>query len=422
MSRYGDVGTALRIINLILVIVSIVVAITTLVVAVKMKNHTKRMGWFITTLCMVMGGLMSQIASEKAGLQLNFGTLKAYTVRSYIYYAMVAPLFSLYFIETEREEGQKWDGAFWSTIQGLSAVLVFIFVLFGSGDFLICSAFMAQFVILTVMLMISAKDIKDTFGFIIGIAFPFAATLFGIAGTGINAIGFGMVMFLLIVFFGYQMDTENALLKQQVELSDSRLSVLMDQIHPHFIYNSLQQIALLCDEEPSSVKPAILNFSGYLRKNFESLTDTGMIPFEQEMEHVDMFVALADILPSRCFEFVKNFEVEDFYIPALTVQPLVENAIKYGIGMSTAGETVTMETKEEGGYIYIIVRDNGHGNVTELSTQKKHKSVGTQNVKTRLKALCDGEYTINKGEFGTEAVIKIPAIKAVKPETLKEKI
>ena len=160
------------------------------------------------------------------------------------------------------------------------------------------------------------------------------------------------------------------------------------------------------------MKPAILNFSQYLRKNFEALTNEKMIPFSQEMEHVDAYVNLSKVLPSRNFEIEKNFEITDFKIPALTVQPLVENAIYYGIGMSEAGDVIRIETKEEGGYVLVKVIDDGHGKQTELSTQKKHKSVGTANVKTRLKILCEGEMTLNRSDEGTEAVIKIPAAKA----------
>ena len=105
-------------------------------------------------------------------------------------------------------------------------------------------------------------------------------------------------------------------------------------------------------------------------------------------------------------------DVKQVPVIKMTLQPLVENAIYYGIGMSEAGDVIRIETKEEGGYVLVKVIDDGHGKQTELSTQKKHKSVGTANVKTRLKILCEGEMTLNRSDEGTEAVIKIPAAKA----------
>ena len=80
--------------------------------------------------------------------------------------------------------------------------------------------------------------------------------------------------------------------------------------------------------------------------------------------------------------------------------------------MSTEGSKLLIETKEENGFILIKVIDDGHGGSTELPEQKKKKSIGTANVKTRLKVLCDGVFIINKLAQGTEAIIKIPAAKA----------
>ena len=149
------------------------------------------------------------------------------------------------------------------------------------------------------MLIFSSKDIVASIYFLIGSMFPVISALIGMADPKLHFMGLGIIMMFLMIFFGYQMDMERALLNKQVELSENKVSLLMEQIHPHFIYNSLQQIALLCDEDADKVKPAIFNFSAYLRKNFEALTNEKMIPFSQEMEHVDAYVALSQILPSR---------------------------------------------------------------------------------------------------------------------------
>lgn len=398
-------------INIFIVMVSIILAFTILIVASKAKNHSWRMGWFIASLCVALGGLRLQLTPINIFVRDDVGVFGVSSARSMIFYSLVAPLFCLYFIESEGEWKKQWDMIFWTALQGLFALLIMVLVIFKGVGYTTYLTFLMQYIIIVIMLTMSNKDIRQCLGFIIGMLFPIAACLIGMTRVRLDLMGFGIVMLLLIVFFGYQMDVENELLKNRAELSENKLVVLMDQIHPHFIYNSLQQIALLCDDEPEKVKPAIYSFSGYLRKNLESLTNTGMIPFEREIEHVDMFISLAQILPSRKFRVEKNFEVTDFEIPALTVQPLVENAIKYGLSMSTEGEKILIETKEEKGYYLIRVADDGHGASTELPEQKKKKSVGTANVKTRLKVLCNGTLSVNKLEVGTESVIKIPIIK-----------
>lgn len=391
-------STVISLINHISTLICIVLSIVVFLVAFQVKNRSKRIRYFLSCIAICLGGLMFQIAD--------------YTSYAYVVYSLVVPMFTLYFIQTERDNGKEWDGFFWMFLQTIVSVLVMMMVVYGQGGYLISVVFTAQNIVLIVMLLISSKKLSEIVGFLLATLFPILTALSGMIFYDLRLQGAGLSMMLLIVFFGYQADMERELLDKKVELSENKVSLLMEQIHPHFIYNALQQIALLSDEDTTKVKPAILNFSQYLRKNFEALTNEKMIPFSQEMEHVDAYVNLSKVLPSRNFEIEKNFEITDFKIPALTVQPLVENAIYYGIGMSEAGDVIRIETKEEGGYVLVKVIDDGHGKQTELSTQKKHKSVGTANVKTRLKILCEGEMTLNRSDEGTEAVIKIPAAKA----------
>lgn len=390
-------STIIYFINHISTLVGIILSIVVFVVAFQVKQRSRRIRYFISCIAILLGGLMFQI-----GMYPSYG---------YVAYSLVIPMFTLYFMETERDNGKTWDSFFWMMLQTLISILVILTVVYGRSDYLIALSCTLQNLLLIVMLWISSKNLNEIIRFLVATLFPISTALSGMMFKELRIQGIGISLMLLLVFFGYQADMERELLNKKVELSENKVSLLMEQIHPHFIYNALQQIALLCDEDADAVKPAIYNFSSYLRKNFEALTNEKMIPFGQEMEHVDAYVALSRILPSRNFSIEKNFKIKDFRIPALTIQPLVENAIYYGIGMSEAGDVIKIETKEEGGYVLIIVSDDGHGKRTELSTQKKYKSVGTANVKTRLKILCDGELSLNKSENGTQAIIRIPADK-----------
>ena len=401
---------SIKLLNSAMTAISLLLVVLIFVVILQMKNHSKRMGWFMGALFAIVGGLSSEIMGDGSATYDLLHISDASYIRARVFYAIVAPLFALYFIETEREEGKKWDGKFWFTFNSLIAFFVIIQTGYNMNGFFTWLLFIVQYVIVIVMLLISSKDIIASLGFIIGTVFPIAAAFVGMVDERVRCMNIGLVLMLFVVLFIYQADVERALFTKEAELSESKVSLLVDQIHPHFIYNSLQQIALLCDEDAGAVKPAILNFSAYLRRNLESLTNVEMIPFEKEMEHVDMFIELARISQSRYFEVIKSFEITDFYVPAITVQPIVENAIKYGIGMSTDGNRIVIETKEENGYIVISVTDDGHGIRTELPTQKEHRSVGTKNVMTRLKIMCDGTLTVNRNSDGTEAVIKIPIV------------
>lgn len=397
-------------IHIVTVFTSVALLLTILIVIILMKNYSKRMGWFIAAVLTVMGGLSFEFMSAGLLVYDIFRSPKLCLLWSHIFYAIVAPVFTMYFLETEKDEGQELDRRFWLSLQGLVALLTVAFILFANDSFLRWLAFLMEYVIIIIMLLVSSKNIKACIGFIVGCMFPIAVSFIGMMEVNINVTGIGMSMLLLVVMFLYQIDVDRELFVRNAALSENKVALMMEQIHPHFIYNSLQEIALLCDEDKEAVKPAILNFSGYLRRNLESLISVEMIPFLEEMKHVDMFVELSLITQSRDFELIKNFEVTDFNIPALTLQPLVENAIKYGVGMSTKGDKVVINTKIDRGYYIITITDDGHGIRTELPTQKEHKSVGIRNVTTRLKLMCDGDLYIRQTDKGTNQIIRIPVL------------
>ena len=391
------------VVNLTLSLISLFLCGLILIILIQMRKDRKKMGWILIGISLIMCGQTFQLVLETSDERYMI-----HAAFARMCYALVAPVFTLYFIETEQESGEKWDHRFWLMVQFLIAVLVGATAILGEFGFFTGLAFLFQYVVGIVMLLMSSKSIKASMSFVIGEIFPIGAAIGEMTYEEIDVVGFGITMLYMVVFFSYQLETDREILQSQAELSEKRVSLLMEQIHPHFIYNSLQQIALLSDEDAKAVKPAILNFSGYLRRKFQALTGDSMIPFEEEMEHVDMYIELADILPSRKFVVEKNLQVTDFKLPPLTLQPLVENAIQYGIGMSEEGDRIRIRSFTEGGYIKIQVIDDGHGKKTRLPTQKAYKSVGTENVRTRLKLLCNGELSIRKLEQGTEAEIRIP--------------
>ena len=174
---YGtiDFNDAVMIANLICIFVSMILGTVVLLTAIQIKIHNSRMAWFIASICIVMGGLMFQLSNTQ--------------VYSRLFYSMVPPLFGLYFIETEREEGQKWDGAFWTTILSLIAILVLIFVIFNGNDFFVYLAFLVQYLVLIVMLTFSSKKLSASVNFLLATIFPVIAALIGMADPELHGHG-----------------------------------------------------------------------------------------------------------------------------------------------------------------------------------------------------------------------------------------
>ena len=121
------------------------------------------------------------------------------------------------------------------------------------------------------------------------------------------------------------------MVEQEREINDMKIQIVLSQIQPHFLYNALTSIYRLCDVKPEAAKEAVSNFSKYLRGNLDSIKQTEMISFAEELKHLQAYLALEKIRYGDYLKVEYNIEVAGFFIPPLTVQPLVENAVNHGV-------------------------------------------------------------------------------------------
>ena len=182
---------------------------------------------------------------------------------------------------------------------------------------------------------------------------------------------------------------------------------MMSQIRPHFIYNTLGSIEQLCILDPPKAGSLVHNFAKYLRGNFGELDNPKPILMSQEMEHVHHYVSIENVrFPDMTFTFEMNSE--DFRIPALTIQPIVENAIKHGLMRLTKGGSIRVVSYETDNAYCISVVDDGVGfDTSVLLDDRKH--VGLRNIRERLKVMVSGTLEIDSTVgIGTKVLITIP--------------
>lgn len=231
---------------------------------------------------------------------------------------------------------------------------------------------------------------------------------------------FSLLAFLLyIVFMGIatmlnyseqQMrlaEMDRQLAEQERQLTESRIATMMSQIQPHFIYNTLGTIGQFCLEEPEKAADLVQNFSMYLRGNFVELDNAAPIPLSQELEHVRHYANIEQVrFPDMQIEY--DLRSEEFLLPALSVQPLVENAIKHGLMGLEEGGCVVISTYETDKEYCVCVRDNGVGfDQSVFEDGKKH--IGIKNIRGRIEAMCGGTLSIESTPgTGTTALITIP--------------
>lgn len=252
-----------------------------------------------------------------------------------------------------------------------------------------------------------------------GFACILCAVLLDIAGVQKSMYSHGTCMkaVCVLVFVCYAVDLAKRVVidhqasiraKQlEKELVDSRIATLLSQIQPHFIYNTLGTVEQLCKEQPETAAKLVHDFSCYLRGNFRELDRTTPILLSKEMEHVQHYVNIEHV---RFPDMEVRFELhtDDFLLPALSVQPLVENAIKHGLMGLESGGTVTVSSYEtERDYCVSVVDDGVGFDPSMLQEDRKH--IGIRNIRGRIEAMCGGTLTVESAPGkGTRAVITIP--------------
>jgi len=180
---------------------------------------------------------------------------------------------------------------------------------------------------------------------------------------------------------------------------------MLSQIQPHFIYNALSSISTLITINPEKAQTALDDFTEYLRHNLSSLTETRLIPFETELKHVKTYVSLEKMRFGDRVNVVYDTKVSDFCVPTLSIQPIVENAIKHGILKKLEGGTVTVKTFETDKNYVVEINDDGVGFNSDKIDFDANEHIGLKNIYFRIKN-CGGTMTVNsETDKGTDVIV-----------------
>ena len=194
--------------------------------------------------------------------------------------------------------------------------------------------------------------------------------------------------------------------------AEQRIQIMMTQIQPHFLYNTISTISALCYTQPEKAGHIADSFGLYLRQNLDSLGSVGLIPFRDELAHTRIYT---DIEMTRFETITVEYDIqdEDFSVPPLTLQPIVENAIRHGAFQREAGLVRVCTLGTAAGHV-ITVWDNGDGFDPKKLTPGDGQHIGIWNVQERLERMCGGSLEIaSGGGNGTKITIKIPDTKEV---------
>ena len=191
-------------------------------------------------------------------------------------------------------------------------------------------------------------------------------------------------------------------------LREAKLQALRSQLNPHFLFNTLHSIAELVHADPALAEQLILRLGELLRKVLTS-TDQQEVALAEELDFIKAYLAIEQMrLGNRLtVEWDIAREVESVKVPALLLQPLVENAVQHGIASSNVPGTVRIEAHRQDGFLQLLVQDSGPG--LDRRRDGVNHGIGLKNTQARLQTLFGPNHSfqlINEG--GLSVRLRLP--------------
>ena len=227
----------------------------------------------------------------------------------------------------------------------------------------------------------------------------FFITAFALFDLGIAFCVFSMYIIILS-------DQIEQYMRQQQEIARQRANVMVLQMRPHFIYNTLMSIYSLCNQDPQKARQVTMDFTSYLQKNFNAVASGNLITFAAELEHTRAYLTVEQARYEDMLFVEYDTPFTQFRLPPLTLQPIVENAVKHGINPYSGPLRISIRTRHTDVGTEIIVEDTGPGfDPSDESTP--HTTL--TNIRQRLEMMCRGKMTITPREdSGTVVKVTIP--------------
>ncbi len=215
---------------------------------------------------------------------------------------------------------------------------------------------------------------------------PFIGLLIGTGATNVMVYWGVLIASQAIVYFSRYREREKSLAQAQVQ-------ALKTQLHPHFLFNTLNAISELVYEDAAEAERTIAKLSELLRLSLKS-EQAQEISLHEEIEFLRMYVEIQQTLLQERLRVDWQIAPETFSacVPNMILQPLVENSIRHGIAPRISGGNIKIESEKQNGWLVLRVEDDGLGFKNETSDSG---GIGLQNTRTRLKHLYGDSHEFN---------------------------
>ncbi|MBQ6521071.1 MAG: histidine kinase [Anaerolineaceae bacterium] len=247
---------------------------------------------------------------------------------------------------------------------------------------------------------------KQRSALLIYILVPMAAMIIQMFFYGIYFIILGTVIAGFAMFIFIVLDQIELFTRQQEENARQKANIMVLEMRPHFIFNTMTSIYYLVEQDPGKAQQVIMDFTNYLRGNLSAIVSEKMIPFEKELEHTKAYLAVEEVRFEGKLFVSFDTPYTDFNIPPLMLQPIVENAIKHGIDPDLEALKIRISTQKTEAGSEILVEDSGPG-FTLPDDNEPH--IALENIRKRLQLMCRGKLEITSNETsGTTVKLILP--------------
>lgn len=313
----------------------------------KQRLNQYFLGVSVSNIFMILGDLTDWLLRDTAR-QWKKNLLSAGSALFYIASAFVLFFFAAYITEYMRLKSKEKKICLLSVSAACAVQIFFAFISPFTGLVFYVTDFGYQrgplfwisqlvplycYLLFTALVILYRRKLKrrELVFFLLYIFVPLGGGAAQMFNRGIAVVNIGVALALLFILVNIQFEYEMALREREKELAGQHIDIMLSQIQPHFLYNSLGTIYHLCEIDPAAAKMSIRKFSDFLRGNMDSLKAHEPIPFDKELNHVMNFLYLEQQRFGERFQVIYQIETNDFFIPPLTLQPLVENAVQHGI-------------------------------------------------------------------------------------------
>lgn len=208
---------------------------------------------------------------------------------------------------------------------------------------------------------------------------------------------------LMILFILRRQSNEERRILAEHELAESKAKLFTEQLHPHFIFNSLTAIQELCMEDSTRARKAVQELSVYLRGNIDAVGESQLVPVRKEIQHVKAYLGLVQTDTPHSIKISWNIRTLDFRLPPLSMQPLVEHAVKFHLPYAY-DPALVIKVWHDDVADYISVHDDVE---SECPEEADHHTASLDRVAKRLGIICNGSLTY-ASDHGTTLTITIP--------------